>query len=82
MDIMNKTPDKEPFEQHEEKTGEANGGGVPPPAALSDGSLFFVEVDRDSASPSTEELSIAAIQTFQRMKAEMMHQMEIESPKK
>ena len=57
---------------------------LPPAGAPSrdeDGTGLFVEVDRHTATcrPSTEESSsIVTIQTLQRMKAEMMQQMENE----
>ena len=81
---MNEKDRKGPFEEHEQtKTGgEATsaGGGMPPAAALDGSSLVFVEeVDRHTTSrPSSEESSIATFLTLQKMKAEMMQQMENE----
>ncbi len=64
----------EPFEENEQKrTGgiaTANGGGARPASSQ------FVQVDRHTADPGAEESSLVTILTLQRMKAEMMQQME------
>ena len=74
---MNEKYRKEPFEEHEQrKTGDEatrSAGGARPTS-----SSLFVEVDRHTASPRTDESSIVTILTLQRMKAKMMQQMENE----